>query len=188
MFAKQALNGWQFSGKIFWRTGLPFSVTDGNLAGAIGNSGVTFMAIPISGVAGQTGCGRQNATATANPAVLGCLNPNAFVNTGAESWMNYTSFPDQARNQYTGPHFFDADMSLFKNFSIRERVKLGIGATAFNVFNHPNFANPNGSLVAGDPTFGQISSMMGVPTSPYGVFLGFDSSPRVVQLSAKLEF
>jgi hypothetical protein len=189
--ARQALNGWQFSGKIFWRTGLPFSVTDGNLAGAIGNSGLTFMAIPISGVAGQTSCGGQNATATSNPAVPGCLNPNAFVNTGAATWTNYTSFPDQARNQYTGPHFFDADMSLFKTFSIRERMKLGVGAQAFNVFNHPNFANPNNSLVAGDTTFGQITGaqgMLGVPTSPYGVFLGFDSSVRVVQLSAKLEF
>jgi hypothetical protein len=114
------------------------------------------------------------------------VNPNAFVNTGAASWTNYTSFPDQARNQYTGPHFFDADMSLFKTFSIREKMKLGVGAQAFNVFNHPNFANPDSTL--SDPTFGQITRMMGVPTSPYGVFLGFDSSPRVVQLSAKLEF
>jgi hypothetical protein len=116
------------------------------------------------------------------------LNPNAFVNTGAASWTNYTTFPGQDRNQYVGPHFFDADMSLYKNFSIREHMKLGIGAQAFNVFNHPNFANPNNSLLAGDTTFGQISGMVGVPTSPYGVFLGFDSSPRVVQLSAKLEF
>ena len=33
MLARQALNGWQFSGKIFWRSGLPFSVTDGNTTG-----------------------------------------------------------------------------------------------------------------------------------------------------------
>jgi hypothetical protein len=29
---------------------------------------------------------------------------------------------------------------------------------------------------------------MGVPSSPYGNFLGFDSSPRVVQLTAKFTF
>ena len=186
MFARQALNGWQFSGKIFWRTGLPFTVTDGNWSGGIGNSAVTFRAIPIGGVAGQTSCGRGNATAIADPSVAGCLNPNAFVNTGDPSWMGYTSFPDQARNQYTGPHFFDADMALFKTFSIREKVKLGVGVQAFNVFNHPNFANPDSAL--GDTTFGQISGMMTLPTSPYGAFFGFDSSPRVVQLSAKIEF
>ena len=144
------------------------------------------MAIPVAGVAGQTSCGAQNATATADPNVPGCLNPAGFVNTASSSFVGYTSFPDQARNQYHGPHFFDTDMSLFKNFQIGEHVKLGIGATAFNVFNHPNFSNPDSTL--GDVTFGQISGMEGVPTSPYGVFLGFDSSPRVVQLSAKLEF
>ena len=30
--------------------------------------------------------------------------------------------------------------------------------------------------------------MQGTPTSPYGNFLGFDSSPRVMQLSAKIVF
>jgi hypothetical protein len=54
------------------------------------------------------------------------------------------------------------------------------------VFNHPNFGLPDGAI--GDSTFGQISGMTGVPTSPYGNFLGFDSSVRVVQLSAKVTF
>jgi hypothetical protein len=30
--------------------------------------------------------------------------------------------------------------------------------------------------------------MQATPTSPYGNFLGFDSSPRVMQLSAKIVF
>ena len=36
--------------------------------------------------------------------------------------------------------------------------------------------------------FGQISSMQPMPTSPYGVFLGFDSSVRVVEVSGKIIF
>ena len=77
-------------------------------------------------------------------------------------------------------------MSLFKTFQIKEGLNLGIGATAFNVFNHPNFGLPDYYL--GDPTFGQIQNMQGTPTSPYGVGFGFDSSVRVVQLSAKFTF
>jgi hypothetical protein len=61
-----------------------------------------------------------------------------------------------------------------------------LGAQAFNVFNHPNFDPPDTLL--GSPQFGQILGMQGVPTSPYGNFLGFDSSVRVVQLSLKLTF
>ena len=85
-----------------------------------------------------------------------------------------------------GPHFFDIDMGLFKTFRVTEGVQLGIGAQAYNVFNHPNFSNPDSTL--GDSTFGQISAMQPMPTSPYGVFLGFDSSVRVVQVSGKLIF
>ena len=43
------------------------------------------------------------------------------------------------RNQYRGPHYFDMDLNLFKNFKVGERVNFAIGAQAFNVFNHPNF-------------------------------------------------
>ncbi len=188
MFARQALNGWQFSGKIFWRSGLPFSITDGNWSGALPNGAETIMAQPIPGVTLQSPCGKSNATATGDPTVPGCLNPAGVIDSGSNSFSGYSAFSGQVRNQFHGPRYFDADMSLFKTFRIRESMKLGIGAMAFNVFNHPNFGNPNSGFVTGDTTFGQISGMMFTPTSPYGAFFGFDSSPRVVQLSAKFEF
>jgi hypothetical protein len=79
------------------------------------------------------------------------------------------------------------DLNLFKNFKV-ERFNIAIGAQAFNAFNHPNFGLPNATFFTGDTTFGTISSMQGTPTSPYGNFLGFDSSPRVMQVSFKLVF
>ena len=95
--------------------------------------------------------------------------------------------------------FSDADLGVFKTFALKERMNLGIGLMAFNAFNHLNppfpnntFANTTNSAGATipDPTFGKITGGPGVgsPTSPYGNFLGFDSSPRVVQLSAKITF
>ena len=36
-----------------------------------------------------------------------------------------------------------------------------------------------------DSTFGQVTGTAGTPTSPYGTFLGFDSSPRIVQMTGK---
>ena len=78
------------------------------------------------------------------------------------------------------------DAALFKNFKIAERVNFALGAQAFNVLNHPNFTHPDAGL--GDSTFGLISSTTGTPTSPYGNFLGFDSSPRVLQISGKITF
>ena len=178
-----ALGGWEWSGKLFWRGGLPFSVVDGNLNGGLVNGTATVLATAIlpGNAPGQSSCGRGAASVlgTATP----CLNAAAFLDTGT---LATTGYSPQRRNQYVGPHFFDMDMGLFKNFKLGERVALGVGAQAYNVFNHPNFFNPDSTL--SDSTFGQINSMAPMPTSPYGVFLGFDSSVRVVQVSGKLTF
>jgi hypothetical protein len=177
-FLRSVFNGWEWSGKWFWRSGLPFSVTDNNTA-LINYAGV-FLAEPIGGQVGQPGACNESATTTP------CLNANAFVNGASSTFNGYTALSSQTRNQYRGPHYFDIDMNLYKTFHFGERRKLAVGAQAFNVFNHPNFANPDSGM--GDATFGQILSMAPSPTSPYGSFLGFDSSVRVVQLSAKLTF
>ena len=182
---KGLFDGWQWSGKWFWRTGLPFSITDGNWNGAITNGNTTILASPI-GSGGQAGsCGHgniQDINGTGTP----CLNASAFLDSASASFNGFTQWSTQTRNQYHGPHFFDIDMALYKTFSLGEGRSIGIGAQAFNVFNHPNFGQPDATL--GDSTFGLISTMQGLPTSPYGTFLGYDSSPRSVQVSAKLQF
>jgi hypothetical protein len=175
---RNILGGWQVSGKIFWRSGLPFSVTDGNTA--LGNFGGTLLGTYSgTGGAAQTSCG-------AAAAITPCVNANAFVNAADPNFSNYTSFSTQTRNQFRGPHYFDMDLSLYRTFKLKERLNLSVGMQAFNLFNHPNFNLPDNVL--GDATFGQILSMASTPTSAYGNFLGFDSSPRVVQLTGKIVF
>jgi hypothetical protein len=181
-FAKALLGGWQWSGKVFLRSGLPFTVQDGNVA--LGNFGGSILGNQISNAAqiGKCGAGSAATSATAGT----CMNVNAFTASGDASFAGYSQWPSQARNQFRGANYFDMDMALFKTFHVYERASLGIGLTAYNAFNHPNFALPDNIL--GDPTFGQVLGMEGVPASPYGNFLGFDSSPRVVQLTAKFTF
>jgi outer membrane receptor protein involved in Fe transport len=182
-FAKAALGGWQWSGKVFLRSALPYTVLDANAFGDITqNNALGIVAQQITGGA-QNSCG-VGAVVT-NTKLNPCLNANAFANTAAPGFA-YTQYPNQTRNQYRGPSYADFDMALFKTFDVGERFKFGLGAQAFNVFNHPNFTLPDAEL--GSPQFGQILGMQGVPTSPYGNFLGFDSSVRVVQLSLKLNF
>jgi hypothetical protein len=181
-----ALGGWQWGGKVFLRSGLPFTIVDDNWNGAIINGGGTVLAQPLGGSVFSGSCGRGNATGNPGDSTPACLNSAAFVQSADPAFAGYTSFSNQGRNQYHGPSFFDMDMSLYKTFPIGDRFRLGIGATAYNVFNHPNFSNPDAGF--GDSNFGQISSAVGVPTSPYGNFLGFDSAPRLVQLQAKITF
>lgn len=55
-------------------------------------------------------------------------------------------FGNVRRNQYSGPGEFLSDMSIFKNFTITERVKAQFQAEFFNVFNHPVYANPSSCI------------------------------------------
>lgn len=178
-FVSELLGGWEWGGKAFWRTGLPFSITDSNTA--LGNySGSLLATYTSTGNQAQTmGCGSAAATTP-------CLNASAFVDGNAASFNAYTGLSSQTRNQFRGPGFFDMDMSILRTFRVREGMALKAGIQAFNILNHPNFANPDSGI--GDSTFGLISGMAATPTSPYGSFLGFDSSPRVIQLTAKFTF
>jgi Carboxypeptidase regulatory-like domain len=183
---KWLVNGWQFSGKAFWRTGLPESIVDGTLNGSILNGGDTVLAnLGGNGIVQPGGCGKSNAAF--NGVAAECLNPAGLLNP-LSILTTLPGYPTQTRNQYRGPHYFDLDLNLFKNFKVAERFNCAIGVQAFNALNHPNFALPNSTYFPGDTTFGTINSMQATPTSPYGNFLGFDSSPRVTQLTAKIVF
>jgi len=182
-FLKAALGGWQWSGKVFLRSALPYTVLDANSFGDLAQNSVFSVVADQIGGGANPSCGIGAVVTNKTPNV--CTVASAFADTTATGFA-YTSYPHQARNQYRGPGYLDFDMGLYKTFSIKERFHFGAGATAFNVFNHPNFNLPDSLL--GSPTFGQILGMQGVPTSPYGNFLGFDSSVRVVQLSLKVNF
>jgi outer membrane receptor protein involved in Fe transport len=171
-FANEAFGGWTLSQNFFARSGLPLTVFDATTG--IGNynyNGNPFAPAEVVGV-GQQGCG---------PYLMTCLNPNGFTSIGG-----LTSFPNQQRNTYRGPGFFDSDFSINKNFKLTERVAFGAGANFYNVFNHPNFAEP--VQFFGASNFGQITSQTAPPTGPFGSFLAGLPAGRIVQLQAKIVF
>ena len=85
---------------------------------------------------------------------------------------------DMGRNSVIGPSFVNTDLSLLKNTKITEAVNLQFRAEAFDIFNHPNFGNPN--LNVGSSNFGSITSTR-FPNGDFG-------SARQVQLALKLQF
>ena len=110
-----------------------------------------------------------------------CLKNTQFVGVGSE-----TGFGNIPRNAFRGPHYFNTDLSLLKNIPITEHVMFGLGANAYNVLNHPSFANPAHDTSSG--SFGQIQSTVEPPTSPYGAFVGSAVSGRLLQVTARLTF
>ncbi len=171
-FVNGAFGGWTLSENFFARSGLPFTVFDATTAAANYNyNGLPFLPAEVVGV-GQSSCGTYYQT---------CLNPLGFASAGT-----VTGFPNQPRNSYRGPGFFDSDISINKNFKLTERVAFGVGANFYNVFNHPNFAEP-GNLY-GTSTFGVVTEQTAPPTGPFGSFFAGSPAGRIVQLQGKIVF
>jgi hypothetical protein len=73
-------------------------------------------------------------------------NINAFVPNPAYDGTPGENLGDVGRNSLRGPAYFQFDLSGMKNFPIGENRKLQFRADVFNIFNHPNFENPDGGI------------------------------------------
>jgi hypothetical protein len=116
-------------------------------------------------------------------------NPNAFIQPCALS-ATLTPEPNTPTGctpltgnaalggvtQVPGPGFHRLDLSIFKDFQIKERFRLQFRAEIFNISNHPNFNAPNfggNGVVAisnsgnyNSSTFGEIGSTRDAPYDP----------------------
>jgi hypothetical protein len=104
-------------------------------------------------------------------------NPNAFV-TGP-----FGRAGSVGRNQFHGPNFANADITLAKQMKIFERLTLETRVEVYNLLNHPNFAPP-GTFAAENTInsgfLGTMNSQIGRPDGTTGA--------RQFQLAAKLVF
>ncbi len=165
--------GWILSQTFTARSGLPYTVVDGTRANVF-----TSKYTPVQAL----GPPQQNCSSGLSQ----CFNGNEFVSANG-----LAAFPTQTRNQYRGPAFFNADLSVGKNFQLTENVKFMVGANTYNVFNHLNFQNPSGLYTPGCVTSadcGQITNMTAPPTGPYGSFYPGLPAGRVGQIQGKITF
>jgi hypothetical protein len=171
-FVQGAIGGWTMSENFFVHSGLPFTVVDNT--GSISNNPNAAAQVLVGG--------QGNCTPSASNPLATCLNSANF-----ESIAAYGAFSTQHRNGYRGPGFFDSDFSVNKNFKLTEKVAFGIGGNFYNVFNHPNFANPDDNIGDGS-AFGQSLSTVAPPTGPYGAFFTGLPSGRIIQVQGKFVF
>jgi Carboxypeptidase regulatory-like domain/TonB dependent receptor/TonB-dependent Receptor Plug Domain len=129
-------------------------------------------------------------------AAAGYLNLNAFVQPA------YGTFGDLGRNAIFGPGYKNLDFSVTKNTPMTEHLNLQLRAEFFNIFNHPNFAQPTHTLVPGfvdngtpgnpdivpnpaTPSGGALTQTPDVAQTNPGLGGG---GPRVIQLALKVVF
>ena len=168
-WANTLVGGWDLGGLMIWEDGSPFTVYSGRATG------------PSTGTAASTSTW-ANYNGDRNIGALNMSNngigPGVYFFTPAEA----AAFSEPAagyigsggRNTFRGPGFFNIDASLVKRFELMEHKYLTFRAEAYNLINHPDFANPGVNFGGTATAFGKISSTV--------------NNPRIGQLALRFDF
>jgi hypothetical protein len=169
------LGGWSVNSIVSYQTGAPIALLDSagdpNFSG-VANQRPAFIGTSVSGaintnVSPAHGYLRAADFAPVQQSLgIGC---SPTINLGA--WCNSTL----RRGTFHGPHFANVDFGVGKGFKVTESAKVTFEANFFDLFNHPNFENPQGNVR--DGAFGNSQTTFG------GV-----GGHRVTQLALRFDF
>jgi carboxypeptidase family protein len=161
---RAVISGWQVSGITRYASGTPLgpftancNVPQAGTCWANYNPNFTGPA-QING-----GWGHGDVTTTAY------IDKNAFANPLS---FTYGNTPATGAYGLRNPHFANQDLSVSRNFQLRENLRLGFGADTFNLLNSVRFGGISTNINAAN--FGRVSSQVNLP--------------RVVQFKLRLDF
>ena len=166
------IGGWQVSGILGARSGLPFSTATGSfpISLALGGAAVINK--------GDANALRQRIhDDSASGTIQFFADPRKVFDSDnpTNGVLRYPGHGEiGGRNILRGPRFWNVDTALLKSFPMpwSETHKLIFRWESYNVFNHNVFALPNVDISL--PDFGQIT--------------GSSSAPRVMQFALRYEF
>jgi len=103
------------------------------------------------------------------------------------------TFGTMGRNLFRDPGFNNVDFSIFKNFTFKEHYIAQFRVEFFNIFNHPNLANPYGGVVnsglGDDPSVpGTFGCGCATPDIVNGNPILGSGDARLMQLGFKFTF
>jgi hypothetical protein len=208
--------GWNVGGIVNFHSGLPIDVliTRPDIA-YLGNTGTaiagqTFSSPVVTGGVVQTTAvanvpGGGNTRNIRRPNIVPGVSPflksgRQFLNPAAFTTPAPGTFGNSRRNNYSGPVLAQLDLTLSKTFDATSKLKFEFHADAYNVLNHPNYANPgtvrlpqtlatapgNGSQ-PGTPFTSANAGAFGALTSTVGNQVGIGAN-RQIQLSLRANF
>lgn len=139
-FVSKVFAGWQYSGIVTMRTGLPLN--------------------PLTGIdrAGVGTSARQRPETIRSPFISkGERNVNSWFDAGAYVQPTLGTFSSTARNILRSPGWNQFDMSFAKIVRLGEGRQVEIRADGFNIFNHTQF-DAVGATLSTPTTFGRVTS------------------------------
>jgi hypothetical protein len=215
----QMLQGWSVSGILTMQSGLPWFPVDvtndilgtGEFNGSV-LAGITtwnysgprsaFTSGPhnIPCFGNLSGCNpvvpqecMNAAQANGALAVASLMNLGCYVqNGGVLTPPAYGTVGNASRNLFSSPHYYNIDLSIAKEWKIKERLTAQFRVEAFNLFNHADFTVPDATgTPAVDPNSGS-SGLFGCSCQTPDVqgnnpVLG-SGGPRHIQFGLKLIF
>ncbi|HKX31522.1 MAG TPA: carboxypeptidase regulatory-like domain-containing protein [Blastocatellia bacterium] len=150
------LGGWQLNGSYEWQVGEPFVFAQSLYFGDL-----TWL---------RSRLGQTNDLGQKYGIDLPAFDTSNFIRINQYGLRNFPTTLGNLRNQ----PYLNVNLSLSKNFSLRERTQLQFRAEALNAFNHPYF----GSGLNLDPSnlqaFGRVTAQR--------------NNPRDIQFGLKLVF
>ena len=154
---QRLVRGWSINGITRFATGLPIYLGQTGDRSLTGTGGVDLPNY-VGGLVLQ------------DPRLPGPTGkPNEYFNKSAFTSEVVGTFGNSSRSFFHGPGLNNFDFALHKDTRISERMELQIRGEFFNVLNHTQFNNPNGSFT--NSNFGYVTSAR---------------SPRIGQVSAKV--
>lgn len=206
-FADKLANGWGISGITTFQSGQPYSIID--FSGSVGSlffSQNDFLTNPIVPLApGQTVSSAQTGHVGSVPGSP-ALNPTAFAPQFLQPGQNgvppcdptggpgggplcdnlESVFGNGGRNIFRGPFQKRADLSIFKDTGLTERVHAKYSFDVFNVSNTPSFDTPNNNVSFF--AFGFPPTPLSTPTGSLGQVQHTLGSPRLIRMSLHITF
>jgi hypothetical protein len=197
---KMLLQGWQWNGTYLFQSGQPITIQSGaDSNGNLDSAGDRVILNPRG--TGRTGtvahfvCRNSSGTTNVATSAGGCggsayvvgyvaANPNArYVQAGQGAIANV------GRNTVDSEHFNLWNMSLFKNFDIREGKRLQFRFELFNAFNISQYALGNADVAPVQVSTNAVSpSYANVTAANFLNARQFDRQGRSFQLGLKFSF
>ena len=183
------IGGWYTSGIITAWSGLPVTVLESTQAFGDGVVlGANTAAIPVNGlpttgmhdnVGGSNGYGTTGGSNRTGKNLF--ASPQAAFGDFRPILLSADGRTGRA-NPLRGLPFKNFDLSLGKETAVTERIRVRFSADFFNIFNHPNFANPTSSQLSlqNPQSFGVITSTFIPPNQT--------NSARWIEFGLRVEF
>jgi len=166
---RAVVSGWQISGISRFASGTPlgpFTATC-NLQGA-GNCWANYNP-NFSGSARINGSWGNGNVLGPVAGTTPFIDVNAFSSPAA---FTYGNTPATGAYGLRNPHFVNQDLSLSRNFQMRENLRFVFGVDSFNLFNAVRFGGIGTNITAAN--FGRVSTQVNLP--------------RVFQFKFRIEF